>query len=359
MLNLKRLVTAVLSLPLAFAYIDQPCNAGQYGEGVCVKKSACVMYAGQQGSAISYVGRAPNWPCPNDPADVICCVKNVSRLRDGKTRKSGRCKNINNCPLSKNTRINTFECPGSDRVKLCVPKKIVTKTTTRKTTKTTKKTTKTATVKPTNFKQHEIIDISEFNPINDYAAAAKNIDGVIMRTGYRGYGSAGTLVKDGLLETHYQGFSGRTKVGYYFFTQATSTAEAEEEANYVVNTLIKGKRVDFPIYWDSEGSGAPGNSGRADGLSKSDRTDCAIAFVKRIKALGYRAGVYASEYWFRDNLDFNRIVNAGASIWVARYSDVAPSTSQYDAWQFTSSGSIPGIPGNVDRSHVYKNVAGW
>jgi len=357
MLNLKRLATALLALPLAFAYIDQPCKAGIYGEGVCVKKSDCKMYPGQIGKVTPYVGRAPNWPCPNDPADVICCVKRVRRLRDGKTKVNGRCKNIEKCPLSSYTRIDTFECPGSDRVKLCVPKKKTTVKTTK--TKTTKKTTKTGAIKPTNFTQREIIDISEFNPINDYAAAAKNIDGVIMRTGYRGYGSAGTLVKDGLLETHYEGFNGKTKLGYYFFTQATTTAEAEEEANFVVNTLIKGKKVDFPIYWDSEGSGAEGNSGRADGLSKSDRTACAIAFINKIKSLGYKAGVYASEYWFRDNLDFDKIVNAGASIWVARYSDVAPTTSQYDAWQFTSSGSIPGIPANVDRSHVYKNVAGW
>jgi len=331
--NLKYLVTALLALPSVFAYIDQPCNAGPYGEGVCVKESACIMHAGQEGSAIPYPGSAPNWPCPEDPADVICCVKTVTQLRDGVTKKSGICKNINNCPTSSNEIINTYECPGSEKVKLCVPKK-------------------------SSTTQHEIIDISEFNYINDYPTAADNIHGVIMRIGYRGYGYAGTLVKDASLEDHYNGFAGRTKIGYYFFTQATTIAEAEEEAIFAVNQL-SGKVVDFPIYWDSEGSTAPNNSGRADGLTVATRTACAIAFINKIKELGYRAGVYASEYWFRDNLDFDQIVNTGASIWVARYSDTVPSTSQYDAWQYTSSGNIPGISGNVDRSHVYTNVAGW
>ena len=108
------IVALIISI---YSYIDQPCNAGSYGMGVCVRKSSCSLYGSQQGKVISYVGSAPNWPCPNDPSDVICCVKTVSRLRDGVTYTSGRCLNINQC---KGTTINTAECPGSNNVKLCV-----------------------------------------------------------------------------------------------------------------------------------------------------------------------------------------------------------------------------------------------
>jgi len=347
--NLKNIILALVAAPAVLGKLDGPCTNGSNQQGVCVKKSQCVMQSGQAGSANTYKGY-----CPEDPADVLCCVKNVSKLTNGQTLSTtGRCKNVSQCPTSSNT-IYSNQCPGGSSVKLCVPKKI---TTTKKTT--TKKTTKTTTKKQTNFTQHEIIDISQWNTITNYSTAAKNVHGVIMRCGYRGYGSAGTLAKDNKLEDHYNGFKGKTKIGYYFFTQAKTTKEAEEEATYVVNTLLKGKTNNFPIYWDSEGSGAEGNSGRADGLSKATRTACAVAFIKKIKALGYKAGVYASEYWFKNNLDFNQIVNAGASIWVAKYSSTKPTTSQYDAWQYTSSGSIAGISGNVDRSHVYKNIAGW
>ena len=102
---------------LIFSYIDQPCNAGTYGMGVCVKKSSCTLYGRQQGRAISYAGRAPNWPCPNDPSNVICCVKVVTRLKNGVANKEGRCLNVNQC---KGTTINTGECPGSNKVKLCI-----------------------------------------------------------------------------------------------------------------------------------------------------------------------------------------------------------------------------------------------
>jgi len=335
---------ALLAAPTALAYIDQPCNGGSYGEGVCVKRSDCVMYGSQVGKAIRYSGSAPNWPCPNDPDDVICCIKTITKLRNGKSLngKTGRCRNVSKCSLSSNELINTYECPGSNNVKLCVAKNMI--------------------VDPGTFKQKEIIDLSQWNTVNNYASAASAVDGVLLRCGYRGWGTAGSLQKDNLLETHYSGFKGKTKIGYYFFSQATTAAEAEAEATFVINTLIKGKVNNFPIFWDSEMSDAKSpDVGRADGLSKSARTACAVAFIKKVKALGYKAGVYASEYWFRDNLDFNQIVNAGATIWIANYSNRPTlfKSNQYQAWQFTDKANINGIPKGVDKSHVFTNIAGW
>ena len=46
---------------------------------------------------------------------------------------------------------------------------------------------------------YKVLDVSKFNPIQDYAAAAADdLDGVIMRIGYRGYGSSGSLNTDDL-----------------------------------------------------------------------------------------------------------------------------------------------------------------
>jgi len=202
---------------------------------------------------------------------------------------------------------------------------------------------------------YEVLDVSRFNSINDFDSVAAGIDGVIIRVGNR-YSTNGTLLIDPKLETHYNGFKGKTKIGFYFYTQATNEKEAEEEAVFTVD-LIKDKTCDFPIYWDSENS--PSGVGRADSLSKNERTNCAIAFINKIKELGYRACVYASDNWFKNNLDFNRILNSGASIWVARYSDVSPITSPYDMWQYTSSAEISGSSDKVDMSHVYNNIAGW
>ena len=296
--NLKYL-TALYVLPSVFGYIDEPCHIAGLGEGVCVKASTCAKYKGHSDELIPHFGFAPKLTCLNDPKDVICCVKKVTLHKDGKKR-SGRCKNISHCPTSTNELINTSKCPGGHNVKLCVPK-VETNSTEKKTTttkkkhfsfKTIKRTTTKTTIRTINittteiltettsvttteiptettseiptetvFTQREIIDVSQWNSIYDYDAAAKAVDGVLMRCGYRGWGSSGVLVMDKSLEDHYNGFKGKTKIGYYFFTQATTVAEAEEEAIFVVDQLIKDRQNDFPIYWDSENSSAPDNEG--------------------------------------------------------------------------------------------------
>lgn len=206
--------------------------------------------------------------------------------------------------------------------------------------------------------EYLVLDVSKYNTINDYSAAAAEIDGVIMRTGYRGYGSSGTLVKDNLFDTHMSGFTGKTKIGVYWFTQAISEAEAIAEANYVYN-IIKNHHIDFPVYIDSEYSNSD-HDGRADSLSKADRTAYVIAFCDRMIELGYRAGVYASDSWYKSNLDLSQLYAKDYSLWVARYSTTSPIyVSGYDGWQYTSSGSLSGIPGRIDLSHFYNDVAGW
>ena len=206
--------------------------------------------------------------------------------------------------------------------------------------------------------EYLVLDVSKYNTINDYSAAAAEIDGVIMRTGYRGYGSSGTLVKDNLFDTHMAGFTGKTKIGVYWFTQAISKAEAIAEANYVYN-IIKNHHIDFPVYIDSEYSNN-NHDGRADSLSKANRTAYVIAFCDRMIELGYRAGVYASDSWYKSNLDLSQLYAKDYSLWVARYSTTSPIyVSGYDGWQYTSRGSLPGIPARIDLSHFYNDVAGW
>jgi len=275
--------------------------------------------------------------------DNQCCLPiTPCKKDDGEDAVVGQCLPEDRC-RSGNTI--SGRCPGGENVLCCLD--------------TEPNSNVGDNSQPSNNNQYEIIDVSEFNVINDYTAVVQNIQGVIIRCGYRGYGKAGNLVSDKRFTEHYNGFKGKTKIGYYFLSQAITTNEAIEEADYVVNHLIDGKQNDFPIYLDSEWSN-DNHNGRADSLSKKDRTDCIIAFMDRIKALNYKVGVYASEYWFNDNLDFSRITATGASIWVANYRNDKPSISNYDMWQYTKDGTISGInEGKVDRSHVYKNIAGW
>ena len=213
-----------------------------------------------------------------------------------------------------------------------------------------------ASPEPTPTGEWTVLDISRYQTNITYSAAASSVKGVIMRVGYRG-NSDGTLSKDSMIDTHYNGFQSLTKVGFYFFSQAINEAEGRAEADYVYS-IIKSWRCDFPVYIDSENSNS-GRTGRADNLDVATRTAAVCGFCNRMIELGYRAGVYASESWFKSNLNFTTLVNNGYSIWCAKYSTNKPTVSKYDGWQYTSSGSISGYGSNVDLSHFYVDVAGW
>ena len=192
------------------------------------------------------------------------------------------------------------------------------------------------------------IDVSKYQSKIDFEQAKKaGVEFVIIRIGYRGYGS-GTLVLDPLFEQHFTNArNAGLKVGVYFFSQAVNENEAREEAQgcwYVLN----GRKLDYPIYFDTEASG--GSNGRADGLGTTDRTKCAIAFCEEVKALGYQPGVYASTKWFQKRVDLSQLTQY--SIWNAHY-NVASSPIPCQMWQGTCTARIPGYAGDIDVNISY------
>ena len=192
------------------------------------------------------------------------------------------------------------------------------------------------------------IDVSKYQSSIDWEQVkTAGVKFVIIRIGYRGYGS-GALVLDPMFEQHFTNArNAGLKVGVYFFSQAVNEEEAREEAMgcaYVLN----GRKLDYPIYFDTEASG--GKNGRADGLGVEDRTKCAIAFCEEVKAQGYQPGVYASTLWFRKRIDLNRLKSY--SIWNAHY-NVASSPIPCQMWQGTCTARIPGYNGQIDVNISY------
>ena len=200
----------------------------------------------------------------------------------------------------------------------------------------------------------EVIDVSQFN--GTVAWPKVEADGAIIRLGYRGYGSAGTLKMDSKFKLNTTGAANAgIPYGVYWLSQATSDAEALEEAEYIIDAL-DGLTLTFPVYLDSEYSNTS-HTGRADSLSKAARTQYALTLLNALKAAGFATGVYASESWFYGSgamLDTAQLTEH--SLWVAKYSSKTPSIGVgYDAWQYTDSGTDAGCSGSVDKSHFYKD----
>lgn len=196
------------------------------------------------------------------------------------------------------------------------------------------------------------IDVSKYQSGLDWNKIKKSgVSFVIIRIGYRGYGAAGNLVKDPMFEEHFTNArNAGLKVGVYFFTQAVNEAEAQEEADGC-NWALNGRMLDYPIFYDTEASTAPGGTGRADGLGVEDRTKCAIAFCERVKELGYKPGVYASTTWYRKRVDYNTL-RSRYTIWNAHYG-VSASPIGCDLWQGTEKARINGYSGDLDANISY------
>ena len=188
-------------------------------------------------------------------------------------------------------------------------------------------------------------DFSKHQGTIDWASVKQSgVEFVILRAAVRGYGSSGNLVTDSQIAANIKGaLSQNIDVGIYVFSQAVTTEEAVEEAERALD-IIKGYDIKLPIYFDSEYSGAPNRTGRADGLTKAERTSLAIAFCETVRKAGYKAGVYASKSFFYDNLDSAALQSRGYEIWLAHYiSSVTDFKYPYNIWQYTSKGSIGGV----------------
>ena len=188
-------------------------------------------------------------------------------------------------------------------------------------------------------------DFSKHQGTIDWASVKQSgVEFVILRAAVRGYGSSGNLVTDSQIAANIEGaLSQNIDVGIYVFSQAVTTEEAVEEAERALD-IIKGYDIKLPIYFDSEYSGAPNRTGRADGLTKAERTSLAIAFCETVRKAGYKAGVYASKSFFYDNLDYAALQSRGYEIWLAHYiSSVTDFKYPYNIWQYTSKGSIGGV----------------
>ncbi len=187
------------------------------------------------------------------------------------------------------------------------------------------------------------IDVSVWQGEIDWKKVkAAGVEFAMIRVGWRG-SEQGVLATDSYAKANYAGATAAgVKVGAYFFSQAVSVKEAVEEANYLLK-IIKDWKVDMPIVFDWE----PVDGGsRTANMNARTLTDCAKAFCDTIAAAGYTPMIY-----FNVDQSFNSIYLRELTeyrFWLAQYNTVLNYPYKIDMWQYTETGSVPGIKGNVD-----------
>lgn len=188
------------------------------------------------------------------------------------------------------------------------------------------------------------VDVSTHQKDVDWqAVAADGVGFAMLRLGHRGY-SEGGLFLDQAFEQNLRGaLDAGLDVGVYFFSQAVTPEEAEEEADYVLDVL-DGQELAFPVAFDWET--IAGDEARTDGLDGETMTRCAAAFCKRIEDAGYRPAVYFNQTQGYLRYDLRELTDY--ELWLAEY-DAAPDFYyHFDLWQYSHTGRVDGIQGDVD-----------
>ncbi len=195
------------------------------------------------------------------------------------------------------------------------------------------------------------IDVSAHQGDIDWQAVANSgVKFAMIRVGFRGY-TAGTLNLDQYFEANIQGaLDAGLDVGVYFFSQAITVAEAQEEADFVLNA-IKGYDVTYPVVYDWETISGT-SVARTKDMDASVLNQCAKAFCDRVTANGYDTSVYFYTWLGYKYYDLSQL--ADYDFWYAEYSAAPTFYYDFQMWQYTSSGTVPGIKGKVDIDILFR-----
>ncbi len=190
------------------------------------------------------------------------------------------------------------------------------------------------------------IDVSEHQGEIDWPTVKQSgmADFAFIRAGYRGY-TEGLILEDLFFRRNMEGAAAEgIDIGIYFFSQATTPYEAVEEAQYLLG-LLADYEVTYPVVYDWEPMMVAGS--RTETIpDKETLTDCALAFCQTIESAGYTAAVY----FYRDlgyfSYDLGRL--ADYPFWVGAPGDAPDFYYAHDYWQYSCTGAVPGIWGDVD-----------
>lgn len=195
--------------------------------------------------------------------------------------------------------------------------------------------------------QKKGIDVSYHQGVIDWKKVKKaGIEFAILRIGYGMYENQ----KDKQFEANYTNARANDiPVGVYVYSYANSISQAEKEAECVIKWL-DGRHLDLPVYFDLEDS-------TQSKLSRTTLNEMCKAFCNKIEKAGYWGGIYTNKDWAVNKIDGAEL-GKRYTYWIAQYNDKCTYTGPYAMWQYSSSGKVDGIKGNVDMNYLYSDLGG-
>ena len=221
------------------------------------------------------------------------------------------------------------------------------------------------------------VDVSSWQvAVNWYKAKADGVEYAMLRvTKKNTEDSGGTLMEDPWFKQNAMGaLANGIPIGAYVYIYASTPEEARAEAEYAVS-IMKGFNITYPVAFDLE------EDEHMTAAAKLNNMAMMKEFCSVMAAAGYKTMVYGSPSKLQSAFDYSQVA-ASHDIWLARYrwnsstekeimifNNAATRKLVYDTgyeggnytdlsnvqmWQYTDSGRVSGISGNVDLDLCYK-----
>ena len=186
------------------------------------------------------------------------------------------------------------------------------------------------------------LDISKYDTVDFSKVVKSGVKFVIIRVG------SGKDMPDEKYESHYKhAKKSGLNVGAYYFGYELSAADAATAAKNVIKHL-KGKKFEYPIYYDIEWN-------EIFKLGKKKVSNIAASFCDVLEKAGYYCGIYSSLSFFNEY--FTEEVKDRYDLWIAAWDTSKPKGAKM--WQFTNKGQsmVSGITDDdeVDLNYDYVN----
>ena len=192
----------------------------------------------------------------------------------------------------------------------------------------------------------KLIDVSKHNGTINWSAVKKAGYHAILRCGY------GDDIKSQDDAKFLYNAQQCEKLGIPYGVYLYSYAKTEKQINSEIahaKRLLKGRKLSYPVYFDTEQSGTQSVAGRF-----------AKKFCEAMEKAGYWAGIYASESWW--NAYVKPTCGDRFTKWIAKYgtnngkAQSKPNVYRTDIWQYSSKGKVSGVSGYVDVNIVYRDL---
>ena len=190
----------------------------------------------------------------------------------------------------------------------------------------------------------DIIDVSRYQGTINWDKLAGKIGGAMLKTVSTNKSFGGIYI-DPMFEANYAACKRLgIPVGVYYYTYAQDAATVQAELDKL-HQALEGKTFTLPVAVDVEDN-------KLKPLSADALTDLVIAAADAIESWGLYAMVYTYTYYSQTELSMDRL--SAYDLWIADYCGKRPAR-KHGMWQYTSTGRLDGIAGNVDISHAYKD----